>query len=156
MYIACSCMVYIEFCTLYNTSRILTGCQCCSLKYSGSSPGVSRNSSGMGRVWGMFSGIVSSGSESILINAHHTVLTSDHTSVFYTYVYSYTCHHTNVFLICTCDLWKGGCDLLLVCVHAACPYTLVAFIHTVFHDDLIVESCHWLCDDIWHILSYWV
>ena len=45
----------------------------CSLKYSGSSPGVGHNSSGMGRVWGMFSGIVSSGSESILISAHHTI-----------------------------------------------------------------------------------
>ena len=42
-----------------------------SLKYSGSSQGVSRNSSGMGRVWGMFSGIVSSSSESILYSAHH-------------------------------------------------------------------------------------
>ena len=58
-----------------------------SLKYSGSSPGVSHNSSGMGRVWGMFSGIVSSGSESILISARHTIhaslnlnsLTHDHT-----------------------------------------------------------------------------
>jgi len=41
----------------------------CSIKYSGSSSGVSKTSSGMGRVWGMFSGIVSSGSESILISA---------------------------------------------------------------------------------------
>ena len=50
-----------------------------SLKYSGSSSGVSgRNSSGMGRVWGMFSGIVSSSSESILISAHHTFTADAH------------------------------------------------------------------------------
>lgn len=38
-----------------------------SLKYSGTSPGVSRNSTGMGRVWGMFSGIVSSSSETVTL-----------------------------------------------------------------------------------------
>ncbi|XP_065901592.1 Golgi pH regulator-like [Dysidea avara] len=38
-----------------------------SLKYSGSTLGVNRTSSGMGRVWGMFSGIVSTGSETVTL-----------------------------------------------------------------------------------------